>query len=239
MDFEALAKAHWETNADITIAVQPVRSAEAERFGILQRSADGRITDFVEKPKEPQVLARFISCNDVERPYIGSMGIYFFKTSTLVNLLATTNDDDFGGDVIPKAIQSLNVFGFDFNGYFEDLGTIRSFYETNLSLAHPNPPFDLHDPKHPLFTRPRFLPGSIILGGRLLNVLLSEGCRIGRAEIEDSVIGLRGQVADHVVIRSSILMGSDFYDDVHSNDQMIPLGIGAGSYIEGAIIAPQ
>jgi glucose-1-phosphate adenylyltransferase len=163
------------------------------------------------------------------------MGIYFFKTSTLVELLASTKDDDFGGDVIPKAIRHQNVFGFDFDGYFEDLGTIRSFYETNLSLALPNPPFNLHDPKHPTFTHPRFLPGSVILGGRLSNVLLSDGCRIGRAEIEDCVIGLRAQVADGVVMRRSILMGADYFEDAPSSDR-IPLGISSNCNIDGAII---
>jgi glucose-1-phosphate adenylyltransferase len=235
MDFAALAKAHWEKNADITIAVQPVRSSDAGRFGILQRRADGRITGFVEKPRDPQVLARFVSRDDVERPYIGSMGIYFFKTSTLVDLLANSTDDDFGGDVIPKAIQSLDVYGFDFDGYFEDLGTIRSFYETNLSLARPDPPFDLHDPEHPIYTHPRFLPGSVILGGRLSNVLLADGCRIGRAEIEDAVVGLRGQVSDGVDLRRSILMGADYYDETLAEGQ-IPLGIGPHCSIEGAII---
>jgi len=225
MDYAALARAHWEKNADITIAAQPVRSSDAGRFGILKLRPDGRITDFVEKPKDPQVLQRFASRDDPERPYVGSMGIYFFKTSTLVDLLANTRDDDFGGEVIPKAIQNLNVFGFDFDGYFEDVGTMRSFFETNLSLARPDPPFELHDPIHPIFTHPRFLPGSVILGGRLSNVLLSDGCRIGRAEIEDAVIGLRGQVADGVVMRRSILMGADYYDEGPAGDQ-IPLGIG-------------
>ncbi len=237
MDYAALAQYHWEHQADITVAVQPVRKEEASRFGLLKRTPDGRIVDFVEKPKDPAVLNGLISRDDPARPFLGSMGIYMFKTKVLVNLLTTTTDDDFGGEVIPSAIKSHDVFGFDFDGYWEDIGTIRSFYETNLALSRSDSPFNLHDPARPIYTRPRHLPSSIIDGATLNNVLLSDGCHIGHATIRDSLIGLRGFIADDVQMSDTIMMGSDFYDPTgFAPPGGVPLGIGKGCSIEGAIL---
>ncbi len=237
MDYAALAQYHWEHQADITVAVQPVRKEEASRFGLLKRTPDGRIVDFVEKPKDPAVLNGLVSRDDPARPFLGSMGIYMFKTKVLVNLLTTTTDDDFGGEVIPSAIKSHDVFGFDFNGYWEDIGTIRSFYETNLALSRSDSPFNLHDPARPIYTRPRHLPSSIIDGATLNNVLLSDGCHIGHATIRDSLIGLRGFIADDVQMSDTIMMGSDFYDPTgFAPPGGVPLGIGKGCSIEGAIL---
>jgi len=237
MDYAALAQYHWEHQADITVAVQPVRKEEASRFGLLKRTPDGRIVDFVEKPKDPAVLTGLVSRDDPARPFLGSMGIYMFKTKVLVNLLTTTTDDDFGGEVIPSAIKSHDVFGFDFDGYWEDIGTIRSFYETNLALSRSDSPFNLHDPARPIYTRPRHLPSSIIDGATLNNVLLSDGCHIGHATVRDSVIGLRGFIADDVQMSDTIMMGSDFYDPTgFAPPGGVPLGIGKGCSIEGAIL---
>jgi glucose-1-phosphate adenylyltransferase len=241
MDYDKMAAFHWEHNADITVAVQPVRSEDAPRFGILKRDADGRILDFAEKPKDPQRLANLISRDDPARPYLGSMGIYFFKTNILAGLLESHDFDDFGSEVIPYALQHYQVYGYDFSGYWEDIGTIRSFYETNLALASPNPPFKLHDPDRPIYSRPRFLPGTIAEDCVLENVLLAEGCCLKRAEIRHSVIGLRSQVRSSTVIRDSILMGADYYDrgcaenDVDAGNPP-SLGIGRDCYIQGAII---
>jgi len=237
MDYSAMANYHWRTQADITIAVQPVHYSQAYRYGLLQQGPDGMITDFVEKPEDPEIQSRFISRDDPKRPFLGSMGIYLFKTSALVKLLTSTRDDDFGGEVIPRAIHRGGVYGFEFDGYWEDIGTIRSFFEVNLSLSRPDAPFELHDPIHPLYTRPRFLPGSTINGATLKHVLLADGCRIGTAEIRDSVIGLRSQVGDGCFICDSILMGADFYDPPNQPPpEGIPLGIGPDCHIEGAII---
>jgi glucose-1-phosphate adenylyltransferase len=237
MDYSALAYFHWETNADITVAVQPVRVEDAPRFGIMKRDASGRIVEFEEKPKDPAVQARLVSRSDPERPFLGSMGIYLFNTEVLIEMLDSTTLTDFGGEVIPKAMQHRRVFGFDFDGYWEDIGTIRSFYETNLSLARPNPGFNINDPENPIYTRPRFLPGSVIYGATLNNVLLADGCRILTAEISDSIIGLRGIIADGAVIKDSYVMGADYYDppDIFSQ-RAVPIGIGPNCHIEGAII---
>jgi glucose-1-phosphate adenylyltransferase len=236
MDYEALARYHWEKEADITVAVQPVLREEAYRFGLLKRGEDGRITDFVEKPRDPQIQERFTSRSDPQRPFLGSMGIYMFKTRVLVNLLQTTVDDDFGGEVIPSAIDSQRVFGFDFEGFWEDIGTIRSFYDTNLMLAKPDSPFQFHDPRRPIYTRGRFLPGSTIEGGSLHNVLLSDGCRIGKAEIRDSIIGLRSHIGHGTRIADTILMGADYYESGDSPPGGIRVGIGEDCDIQGAIL---
>ena len=236
MDYNALAEFHWSNQADITVAVQPVPRQEAPRFGLLKRMPDGRITDFVEKPKDPQVQDRFVSRDDPQRPFLGSMGIYMFKTQLLDEMLKNSTDDDFGGEVIPRAIQTHTVYGFDFDGYWEDIGTIRAFYEANLALTRPDPPFTLHDPLRPVYTRSRFLPGSSIEGGSLENVLLADGCHIQRADIRDAIIGLRSQVGDGVHISASILMGADYYEASAPEPGGVPLGIGAECEIEGAIL---
>jgi glucose-1-phosphate adenylyltransferase len=237
MNFSPMADFHWDCDADITIAVQPVPADQAFRFGILKRNPNGLLTDFIEKPKDTALLGEYVSRDDPYKPYIGSMGNYLFKTEVLIDLLESTTDDDFGGEVIPRALGSYRVFGYDFDGFWEDIGTIRSFYETNLMLARPNPPFNLNDPLHPIFTRPRYLPGSTFAGASLHNVLLAEGCYIQHAEIEDAIIGLRSHIANGVHIKESILMGSDYYDP-HGEFPPggIPLGIGGGCQIEGAIL---
>jgi glucose-1-phosphate adenylyltransferase len=209
---------------------------EASRFGLLKRATDGRITDFVEKPDDPQVQKKFVSRDDEERPFLGSMGIYLFKTNVLIDVLNNTTADDFGGEVIPHAIQTNTIFGFEFDGYWEDIGTIRSFFETNLALTRQDSPFNFHVRSSPIYTRPRFLPGAIIDGASLHNVLLADGCRIHKAKIRDSVIGLRSQIADGAVITSSFLLGADFYESITPTPDTIPLGIGPDCRIEGAIL---
>lgn len=238
MDYAELAAFHWKRKAEISVAVQHVATGEASRFGLLKRTPGGKITAFVEKPHDLEVLAQFVSRNDPEQPYLGSMGIYLFNTPVLEEVLDNTTYDDFGSQIIPNSLNSYEVFGFDFDGYWQDIGTIRSFYETNLSLTRPDAPFNFYDPVQPIYTRPRYLPGSIIDGATLHNVLVSEGCIIRHAEISDLVVGLRSQIANGGKISYTVLMGADYYDKPHisSIPGSIPLGIGPGCQIEGAII---
>jgi len=237
MDYEAMAEFHWAQGADVTVAVQPVRAESASRMGILNRADDGRIVNFVEKPKDPQVLKSLVSRDDPEKPYLASMGIYMFNTKVLFELLQHTYLTDFGGDVIPKALETHRVYGYEFFGYWEDIGTIRTFYETNLSLARPDSPFNMYDPERPIYTRPRFLPDAIVAGATLENVLLADGCRIGRSTIDNSVIGLRSQIANDTRISQTIVMGSDYYDPMDQpKPNNISLGIGPNCDIEGAIL---
>lgn len=238
MDYAAMANFHWEHDADITVAVQPVVKEEASRLGLLKRNADFRITRFAEKPKDAQTLAEMVSRDDEARPYLGSMGIYLFKTKLLVDILESKSFDDFGGQVIPYGLTGHRVFGFDFDGYWADIGTIRSFYETNLALTGPNPPFNLYDQDAPIYSRSRFLPGSVINNSVLENVLISEGCRIESAEIRRSIVGLRSQISSGVKMVDTILMGADYYDRPVENgfDHSPCIGIGNNCQIEGAII---
>jgi glucose-1-phosphate adenylyltransferase len=237
MDYKMMAEFHWQQSADITVAVQPVAAEDASRFGLLKRDADGIISAFVEKPRDPDVQAQFVSRDDPLRPYLGSMGIYMFNTEVLFDLLGNSSHEDFGNQIIPNALQTHRVLGYDFSGYWEDIGTIRSFYETNLSLTRPNPPFNFYDPVRPIYTRARYLPGSIISGAQMENVLLTDGCRIEEAEIRDSIVGLRSQISQGVRLKNSIVMGADYYDPPDSSPRFgIPLGIGKNCLIEGAII---
>jgi glucose-1-phosphate adenylyltransferase len=237
MDYSALMDFHIQTGAEITLAVQPVSAADAGRFGILKRDSNLQIRHFAEKPKEPALLGEMVSRNDPARPYLGSMGVYLFKTSVLLDLLENSRYSDFGIELIPQAISSRHVFGYDFDGYWEDIGTIRSYYETSLALTTDQPPFDFFDPKRLIYTHARFLPGSVASDCCLRHVLLAEGCRLQHASIEHSIIGLRSQVSEDAEIRDTVLLGSDYYD-VHGAALPggIPIGVGKGSRIHGAII---
>jgi len=238
MDYEKMARFHWENDADITVAVQPVSVDDASRFGLLKRDDEYWITDFVEKPQDPEVQQNFVSRDDPARPFLGSMGIYLFKTDVLLDILGNSDDDDFGGEVIPKAIHTHRVCGFDFDGYWEDIGTIRSFYDVNLKLARSDAPFDFYDQQRRIYSRPRFLPSSRVDGAAFENVMLADGCLIGKAEIQNAVIGLRSRVSNGAVIRDTVLMGADYFDNPVDLEKGkgIPLGIGKNSVIEGALI---
>lgn len=237
MDYAAMAHYHMEKNADITVAVQPVPAHEASRLGIMKRSEDGRIAAFVEKPKDPKVQAQFMNHENPERPFLGSMGIYMFKTQVLTDLLTSAPDhDDFGSDVIPNAIRTHAVYGYNFDGYWRDIGTIRSYYETNLELARPNAPFNFFDPERPIYTNPRILPATSVEDSVLKDVQLSEGCIIQKAKITNSIIGIRTQVGPGTRIKDSILIGADYYNIPAIRSIDVPIGIGPNCLIEGAIL---
>jgi glucose-1-phosphate adenylyltransferase len=234
MDYAAMLEYHWEKGADITVAVQPVAREEATRFGILKRNKEGRLIAFVEKPTDPEVQAQMVSRDDLERPFIGSMGIYVFKFQVLIDMLTDFPDfDDFGSDIIPQAMGSRPVYGFDFDGYWRDIGTIRSFYDTNLDLALPDSPFNFYDPRLPIYTHARFLPGSSVEESSLKDVLLTEGCIIRQSQISHSVVGIRSQIGPGTIIIDSILMGADYYERRSREGR---LGIGSNCHIEGAIL---
>jgi glucose-1-phosphate adenylyltransferase len=229
MDYRKMAEFHWDRKADITVAVHPVPRAEAHRLGILKCERDGRISDFVEKPKDARTQDRFKSRDDPDRPLVGSMGIYLFNVEVLREILTYhPRHDDFGINIIPEAVHSHTVYGFEYDGFWRDIGTIRSYYETNLQLALRDTPFSFYDPKLPIYTLENDLPGSIVQGSSLDQVLLAEGCRIEQARIEHSIVGLRSQVASGSVIKDTVLNGSDFYAP--------DICVGRNCHIEGAII---
>ncbi len=237
MDYADMVERHRACGADVTVAAKPVSREEASRFGILKQDRDGRITTFAEKPKLAADLDDLVSLDDPAQPYLGSMGIYVFTIEALVGLLDSEHDD-FGSHVIPQALGTHRIFAYPFDGYWEDIGTMRSFYEANLSLARPDSPFRFHDPSRPIFTHPRFLPGSRIYDVRLDHVLMCDGCLIEGAEIHNAVIGIRNVIGEDVVVRDAVLMGSDYYDaaDFRATPELPAIGIGRGSHVRGAVV---
>lgn len=241
MDYAAFVRHHIESEADISVAVQPVSRQDASSLGILKLDEDDRISRFVEKPKTDEALDGLESRPGDDKPYMGSMGIYIFSSQGLMEMLDTTSGVDFGHHIIPDAIDTHRVVGYVFDGYWEDIGTIRRFYEVNLDMAAPLPRFNLYSPTRPIYTRPRFLPGSKVEGGNLQNVLLADGCRVQEATIRNSVIGLRSVISRGVTIQRTVVMGADFYEteaDREHNQQLgrPDVGIGPGCVIEEAII---
>jgi glucose-1-phosphate adenylyltransferase len=240
MDYGEFIEFHRERRADVTIAAQPVALADASRFGILKSDEDGRIASFFEKPQAGDLDG--LECiPDSDRPCLASMGIYIFRPDVLKEMLEASDAEDFGRQIIPAAIESRRVYAYQFGGYWEDIGTIRAFYEANLAMALPDPPFDFYDPQYPIYTRPRFLPPSRADGCHLDNAALAEGCFIERADIRESVIGLRSTIRADAHLVRTVMMGADFYEAAERKGENrrlgIPdVGIGRGSRIEGAII---
>ena len=245
MDYNQMLNTHLQANADVTISTVPVGADAAREFGIMQLDDGGRVNGFVEKPQTADDLAAvrtpsdWIDQHGIQsngREYLASMGIYLFDRDVLVDLLETTSHDDFGKDIFPMAIKNHHVQTHLFDGYWEDIGTIKSFYEANLMLAQPHPPFTLAHSRWPIFTHARFLPSSRFDGCRIDCSLISDGCFVGpNTEITNSVIGLRCQVADRVKMRNTVIMGADYYEPDPESDAPVP-GIGAGAEIDGALV---
>jgi glucose-1-phosphate adenylyltransferase len=251
MDYREMVKTHIEMGADATIAGMPVTAEQAKAFGIMKLDDTARVQGFVEKPQTAEEMdpvrmdpkwVDSLGINSHGRDLMASMGIYLFNRDVLLDLLKSSDDPDFGKQIFPSCLESHRVQMHAFDGYWEDIGTIKNFYESNLSLASMNPPFTLALPEAPVYTRARVLPPALIEGATVTNSLITDGCRIGKgAVIENSIIGLRSEIGPNVQIRNSVLMGADFFEDdlqqaENERTGRPPVGIGAGSVIEGAII---
>ncbi|MFN2622468.1 MAG: glucose-1-phosphate adenylyltransferase [Chthoniobacterales bacterium] len=246
MDFRALLHQHIRSGADISLATKPVERSQVSEFGIMQSDAHRRVTKFVEKPKDeavlhefkmgPELLASINATADAEL-YQASMGIYIFNRDVLVECL-NNNLADFGKHVIPESIEHRQVSGYIFNGYWEDIGTIRAFYEANLDLTDLVPQYSFFEAAAPIYTHPRFLPGSKVNGATLRQAIISDGCIISDAHIERSVIGVRSIIESGATIRNSIVMGADYYetDPTPDRHRLPPIGIGRNCVIDRAII---
>ena len=241
MDYRPFIELHRLKEADVTIAVQPVPAEETHRYGILKTDQNGRITTFAEKPRGADALKGLMSNPDSDKPFMASMGIYLFTEPFLQGILKQRGEPDFGKHIIPAAIESGRVFSYPFEGYWEDIGTIGSFFQANLTLTGPNPLFELFDQRNPIYSRARYLPGSRVDYCQLVRVLLSDGCRLRRSVITESVIGLRSVISPGTQLRQVVMMGADYYEtdqDLAKNQaQGRPnIGIGENSVIEQAII---
>jgi glucose-1-phosphate adenylyltransferase len=252
MDFRPLVAQHAETEADITVATIPVGRAAAPGLGIMQMAEDGRITRFEEKPKDPalqdslrldpKLYAKHGITGSVVRDelFLASMGIYVFNRGLILSLLDNPLTD-FGKHIIPQAIHSHRVFAHVFQGYWEDIGTIRSFFEANLDIVSELPRFNFFDMNAPIFSRPRFLPGSKINGAQIDHAVISDGCIINYATIKNSIVGLRTVVGAGTELNRVISLGSDYYEskesvDRHEREGKPRIGIGSNCKIDNTIV---
>lgn len=243
MDYRKILDFHESRGADVTVASIPVTRDDVSGFGIMDIESDGTIKAFVEKPRVedgvdhlvmPKNICETFDVTQKQPMFMASMGIYVFKNDVLRSVLSGS-EKDFGKEVIPRAIKNFKVYGYVFNGYWRDIGTIQSFFDASLDLARPNPPFDFISPDGPSFTRSRFLPPAYLDGTTLKSVLLGDGCVLKGVEAEEAVIGLRSVVDEGTVLRRTVLMGNDYYNGV-GEGAYHKVGIGKNCRIENCII---
>jgi glucose-1-phosphate adenylyltransferase len=252
MDFQQLLRTHHESRADVTIAVLPVPRDQVPGLGMVLLDETGRVTGFVEKPQADEAIdgvrtpAAWIERRGIEcrgREYLASMGIYLFTRKALLDLLNVRPlATDFGKEIFPRSIRTHHVQAHLFDGYWEDLGTIKAYHEANLALAGDDPPFDFHSPDGVIYTRMRFLPASRIHGARMEHCLISDGCVIHEgADLARCVLGVRSRVGPRVTLRDTIVLGADRFetdaDRAQNRGAKRPdLLIGEGTVIERAIL---
>jgi glucose-1-phosphate adenylyltransferase len=249
VDFRRIIAEHAESGADLTIATIPVSRTQAQAFGIMQIDPSLRITRFVEKPKDPAVLDS-LRVGSVIQAQLGqdanedfllaSMGIYLFNREVLLKLL-DNSQADFGKHIIPNAIDSCKVYASIFQGYWEDVGTIRSYFDASLDLVAELPRFNFFDMSAPIFTRPRFLPASKINGADIDHGVISDGCILNNCSVNHSIVGVRSIVGERCNLTRTILLGCDYYESeasIRQNEAKgVPrIGIGRNTRIENAII---
>ncbi len=250
MDYDRFIDFHLRKRAEISISVTPVAAGEASEFGVMKLSPSGRISAFSEKPKTAAELERMkikpeifrgLGLKAPEMTHLASMGVYLFKASVLKDLLNKTDFQDFGRELIPRSLRRYKVYGYLFDGYWRDIGTIRSFFDANLDLTQPLPKFNFYDEKRPIFTHARYLPGSKILRSEVDHSLLCEGSIINRSEIRHSIIGIRSRVGERSIIERTIVMGADSFEsqeeiETSARRGIPPIGIGRDCVIRDAII---
>jgi len=246
MDYRKVLQQHIDKKSDITLATIPVSRADASAFGIMHTDAERKIFHFDEKPKDPAILDELrippALLKELDQPadadlYQASMGIYVFNRQVLIDAL--DNDlADFGKHIIPAVLDKYAVHAYIFQGYWEDIGTIRAFFDANLNLTNLLPPYSFFDTAAPVYTHARFLPASKINGATIKQAVISDGCVISDAHIERCVVGVRSYIDSGTTMRNSIMMGADFYD--LNTPCKIPgtpeLGIGKNCVIDHSII---
>ncbi len=252
MDYSDLIKFHRKSRADITMCVNPVRREEASEMGLLKVDSIGAVDEFVEKPKDPETLERFSAPSHLFESqgfnfdpdsYLASMGVYVFEPHILIEALSDSNQTDFGREIIPSSIGKYRVMAYPFVGYWKDIGTIASFFEANLSLAKPEPPFPLYWPRWPIYTHIHSLPPSRVIRSEIHDSLLVEGSEITGASITESIVGVRNIIREGTKLNRVVMSGADFYEGEQvltswerKKKDLPPLGIGKSCFIEQAII---
>jgi glucose-1-phosphate adenylyltransferase len=251
MNYADFIERHRETKADITLSVVPVDQSRASEFGLMAIDGHGRVRAFSEKPKGDALKAMAVDTTVLglskekakELPYIASMGIYVFDKQVLLDLLdKNPGHTDFGKEIIPAAAANNRVQAYLFKDYWEDIGTIESFYQANLALTEqPVPSFSFYDEKAPIYTRSRYLPPTKLLDSHVIESMVGEGCILKECTVKRSVIGIRSRIETGCVIDNALLMGADYYESPAERQQVldcgkVPLGVGANTTIQRAIV---
>lgn len=248
LDFTKMVQFAKKTDADVVIAALPVAGSDASRMGILKIDDHDFVVDFVEKPQERKILEQFRSPLDVlrragvhapsKRPYLGSMGIYLFKKQALIDLLTEDSREDFGKHLIPTQITKGNMAAYLYDGYWEDIGTIESFYQANIALTSTKPPFDLYSSDYPVYSCRYDVPPAKISNTTVTQSIICEGSIVEGLEVINSILGPRTVIKEGVVIHDSYIIGNDFYEPPKRGSQKLPSSfyIGANTIIKRAII---
>ncbi|HEY7291462.1 MAG TPA: glucose-1-phosphate adenylyltransferase [Vicinamibacterales bacterium] len=247
MDYSELVDAHVDRRADITIAAQPVSTADASSMGIFRFDRSGQIIGFDEKPAADRLAAIGQSIperstfggHSADKPFVASMGIYVFSRDVLLDVLERDNATDFGREIIPRALDGYRVNAFIFRGYWADVGTVSSFYNANIMLTQPGAPFRFYDPRRPIYTHPRFLPGARFSNCTVRDAIIAEGCFMEGATIDESIVGIRTNIQNGATITRSVLHGADFYeadDDAPAKTSAPRLGIGRHVRLDRVIV---
>jgi glucose-1-phosphate adenylyltransferase len=251
MDYRSFIARHLETKSDLTVGVTAARHEDASGFGLLKTDASGRILEFSEKPKgEALELMRVdttqlgLSAEEAaRRPFLASMGIYVFSKALLQRLLVEEAPSaiDFGKEIIPQVLSQANVQAHLFDGYWEDIGTIGAFYRANMEMTLPLPPFNFFDAEAPMYTRPRYLPGSKLLDCRIQSSIITEGCIINGATVTDSIVGIRSRIEHGTRLEGVLMMGADYYQTLDEMEREKEaghprIGVGRNCFIRRAII---
>jgi len=252
MDYSKFVQHHIDTGAQLSVGALPVDAAQAEEFGLMRTTADGRIREFREKPKGQSLEAMRVDTQSLglsadeasRRPFLASMGIYVFSRDTLFDLLnSNPGATDFGKEIIPASLErGDNLQSFLFDDYWEDIGTIGAFFEANLALTEqPNPAFSFYDEKFPIYTRPRYLPPSKLHDAQVTQSIIGEGSLLKACSIHHCVLGVRTRVEDEVVLQDSLVMGADYFESMEERLLLrerggIPIGVGRGTTVKRAIL---
>ncbi|TVU45216.1 hypothetical protein EJB05_04692 [Eragrostis curvula] len=251
MDYMDFLQSHRQRDAGISICCLPIDDSRASDFGLMKIDDNGRVVSFSEKPKGDDLKAMQVDTTVLglspeeakKKPYIASMGVYIFKKEILLNLLRwrfpTAND--FGSEIIPASAKEINVKAYLFNDYWEDIGTIKSFFEANLALADQPARFSFYDADKPMFTSRRNLPPSIVNNSKITDSIISHGCFLNDSRIEHSVVGVRSRIGSNVHLKDTVMLGADYYEtDVERGELLaegkVPIGIGENTKIEKCII---